>query len=182
MPHNVFLNIDISYICLTAGFDGFPLSQLPSCLRKARTPNWYERHNILRGEIVTLSGHKVNNFFYSTGKKKLLAPNLFPISFPSWTKKTSWATSMTIFFLCLKKEHTRTRRSPQPQNGGKLFFHTKYFVCIWQRTAETVVMNSWVHSHAPSIRPPRGIKVAFPDFQPMWVLSEPVCIYLFLQI
>ena len=87
------------------GFVAFPLPQLPSCLRKARTPNWYERHNILRGEIVTLSGHKVNNFFYSTGKKKLLAPNLFPISFPRWTKKTFRTTSMTIYFLCLKKEH-----------------------------------------------------------------------------
>ncbi len=74
------------------GFARFRCLNNCSCLRKARAPNWYERHNILRGEIVTLSGHKVNNFFYSTGKKKLLAPNLFPISFPSCTKKTSRTT------------------------------------------------------------------------------------------
>ncbi len=38
-----------------------------------------------------------------------------------------------------------------------------------------------VHSHAPSIRSHRGIKVVWPDFQPMRVAEEPVCVYLFRQ-
>ena len=36
-------------------------------------------------------------------------------------------------------------------------------------------------SHAPSIRSHRGTKVIFPDFQPMRVTEEPVCIDLFRQ-
>jgi hypothetical protein len=39
----------------------------------------------------------------------------------------------------------------------------------------------WVHSHAPSIRSHRGIKVDWPDFQPMRVPEEPVCVHLFRQ-
>ncbi len=39
----------------------------------------------------------------------------------------------------------------------------------------------WVHSHAPSIRSHRGIKVVWPDFQPMRVPEEPVCVHLFRQ-
>jgi len=38
-----------------------------------------------------------------------------------------------------------------------------------------------VHSHAPSIRSHRGIKVVWPDFQPMRVPEEPVCVHLFRQ-
>ncbi len=38
-----------------------------------------------------------------------------------------------------------------------------------------------VHSHAPSIRSHRGTKVVWPDFQPMRVPEEPVCINLFRQ-
>ena len=40
---------------------------------------------------------------------------------------------------------------------------------------------SWVHSHAPSIRSHRGTYEVFPDFQPMRISEEPVCIYLFRQ-
>ncbi len=40
---------------------------------------------------------------------------------------------------------------------------------------------SSVHSHAPSIRSHRGTKVVWPDFQPMRVPEEPVCIDLFRQ-
>ncbi len=36
-----------------------------------------------------------------------------------------------------------------------------------------------VRSHAPSIRSHRGTKVIWPDFQPMRVPEEPVCIDLF---
>ncbi len=36
-----------------------------------------------------------------------------------------------------------------------------------------------VRSHAPSIRSHRGTKVVWPDFQPMRVPEEPVCIELF---
>ncbi len=36
-----------------------------------------------------------------------------------------------------------------------------------------------MHSHAPSIRSHRGIKVVWPDFQPMRVPEEPVCVRLF---
>ena len=39
----------------------------------------------------------------------------------------------------------------------------------------------WVRSHAPSIRSHRGIKVVWPDFQPMRVPEEPVCVHLFRQ-
>jgi hypothetical protein len=38
-----------------------------------------------------------------------------------------------------------------------------------------------VHSHAPSIQSYRGTKVVSPDFQPMRVPEEPVCIDLFRQ-
>ncbi len=38
-----------------------------------------------------------------------------------------------------------------------------------------------VRSHAPSIQSHRGTKVVWPDFQPMRVLEEPVCIELFRQ-
>jgi hypothetical protein len=38
-----------------------------------------------------------------------------------------------------------------------------------------------VHSHAPSIQSHRGTKVVRPDFQPMRVPEEPVCIHLFRQ-
>ncbi len=38
-----------------------------------------------------------------------------------------------------------------------------------------------VRSHAPSIRSHRGIKVVWPDIQPMRVPEEPVCIDLFRQ-
>ncbi len=38
-----------------------------------------------------------------------------------------------------------------------------------------------VRSHAPSIQSHRGIKVVWPDFQPMRVPEEPVCIDLFRQ-
>ncbi len=38
-----------------------------------------------------------------------------------------------------------------------------------------------VRSHAPSIRSHRGRKVVWPDFQPMRVPVEPVCIDLFRQ-
>ncbi len=38
-----------------------------------------------------------------------------------------------------------------------------------------------IHSHTPSIRSHRGTKEVFPDFQPMRVSEEPVCIYLFRQ-
>ncbi len=49
--------------------------------------------------------------------------------------------------------------------------------CFW--------VQAWVfygvHSHAPSIRSHRGIKVVWPDFQPMRVAEEPVCVHLFRQ-
>ncbi len=38
-----------------------------------------------------------------------------------------------------------------------------------------------VHSHAPSIRSHRGIQVVWPDFQPMRVQEEPVCVHLVRQ-
>jgi hypothetical protein len=40
---------------------------------------------------------------------------------------------------------------------------------------------TWVCSHAPSIPSHRGTKVVWPDFQPMRVPEEPVCIDLFWQ-
>ncbi len=41
--------------------------------------------------------------------------------------------------------------------------------------------QSWVRSHAPSIQSHRGTIVVLPDFQPMRVPAEPVCIDLFRQ-
>ncbi len=43
------------------------------------------------------------------------------------------------------------------------------------------VGESRVRSHAPFIRSHRGIKVVWPDFQPMRVPEEPVCVHLFRQ-
>ncbi len=43
------------------------------------------------------------------------------------------------------------------------------------------LLYCWVHSHAPSIRSHRGTKVVWPDFQPMRVPEEPVCVHLFRQ-
>ncbi len=47
--------------------------------------------------------------------------------------------------------------------------------------APSEIPTYWVHSHAPSIRSHRGIKVVWPDFQPMRVPEEPVCVHLFGQ-
>ncbi len=44
-----------------------------------------------------------------------------------------------------------------------------------------VFFRSRVRSHAPSIRSHRGTKVVWPDFRPMRVPEEPVCIDLFRQ-
>ncbi len=41
--------------------------------------------------------------------------------------------------------------------------------------------QSRVRSHAPSIQSHRGTKVVWPDFQPMRVPEEPVCIDIFRQ-
>ncbi len=41
------------------------------------------------------------------------------------------------------------------------------------------IRPDWVHRHAPSIRSHKGTKVVWPDFQPMRVPEEPVCILLF---
>jgi hypothetical protein len=46
---------------------------------------------------------------------------------------------------------------------------------------ERVKWFSWVRSHAPSIQSHRGTKVVWPDFQPMRVPEEPVCIDIFRQ-
>ncbi len=43
------------------------------------------------------------------------------------------------------------------------------------------MLRSWVRSHVPSIQSKRGTKVVWPDFQPMRVPEEPVCIDLFRQ-
>ncbi len=57
---------------------------------------------------------------------------------------------------------------------------------MWQ-SSRVAPTESWtkqlyrVHSHAPSIRSHRGIKVVWPDFQPMRVPEEPVCVHLFRQ-
>jgi hypothetical protein len=56
--------------------------------------------------------------------------------------------------------------------------------CMWERTGLIKlhlihclhVYALRVYSHAPSIRSHRGEKVVFPDFQPMRVSEEPVCI------
>ncbi len=44
-----------------------------------------------------------------------------------------------------------------------------------------IVHSTRVRSHAPSIQSHRGTKVVWPDFQPMRVPEEPVCIDLFRQ-
>jgi hypothetical protein len=49
------------------------------------------------------------------------------------------------------------------------------------KNLNTTVITFWVHSHAPSIRSHRGTKVVWPDFQPMRVPEEPVCIDIFRQ-
>ncbi len=42
-------------------------------------------------------------------------------------------------------------------------------------------VSFWVYSHDPSIWSQRGTKVICPDFQPMRVSEEPVCIDIFRQ-
>ncbi len=56
--------------------------------------------------------------------------------------------------------------------------HTKRITVYLQHYS---CLNYRVHSHAPSIWSHRGKKVVFPDFQPMRVSEEAVCIYLFRQ-
>ncbi len=58
------------------------------------------------------------------------------------------------------------------KNAGK---KTTILLHVWCR----VQCLPWVRSHAPSIRSHRGTKVVWPDFQPMRVPEEPVCIDLF---
>ncbi len=51
---------------------------------------------------------------------------------------------------------------------------------MFRRTYTSILESPHrVQSHAPSIRSHRGTKVVRPDFQPMRVPEEPVCINLF---
>jgi hypothetical protein len=58
---------------------------------------------------------------------------------------------------------------------------TRYGDPGWGNLQEVNILHNRVHSHAPSIRSHRGIKVVWPDFQPMRVPEEPVCVHLFRQ-
>jgi hypothetical protein len=80
----------------------------------------------------------------------------------------------------------------------KLFIWKRFEECVREETAHLATLKiykytSWypsqrdckdwirVRSHAPSIQSHRGTKVVWPDFQPMRVPEEPVCVYLFRQ-
>ncbi len=56
-----------------------------------------------------------------------------------------------------------------------------YLSCSNSLSLYVMLPSHRVHSHAPSIRSHRGIKVVWPDFQPMRVAEEPVCVHLFRQ-
>ncbi len=81
-----------------------------------------------------------------------------------------------------------------------LILMTEKYILVWDRVTQTLpgrhtmtqksilcpklcmrTLHPWVRSHAPSIQSHRGIKVVWPDFQPMRVPEEPVCIDLFRQ-
>jgi len=53
-------------------------------------------------------------------------------------------------------------------------------IFIWGKLSLTsrIQSRSRVRSHAPSIQSHRGTKGVWPDFQPMRVPEEPVCIHL----
>ncbi len=68
-------------------------------------------------------------------------------------------------------------RWERPSEGGRNVHRTESTRSIHSVTKCRI----WVHSHAPSIRSHRGIKVVWPDFQPMRVPEEPVCVHLFRQ-
>ncbi len=57
-----------------------------------------------------------------------------------------------------------------------VFIDKKLYTCTVQKC-----LLIGVRSHAPSIQSHRGTKVVWPDFQPMRVPEEPVCIDLFRQ-
>ncbi len=67
----------------------------------------------------------------------------------------------------------------------KLFTEFKFFILIHVHALFILyIWSEWpprVHSHDPSIRSHRGTKVVWPDFQPMRVPEEPVCIHSFRQ-
>ncbi len=67
-------------------------------------------------------------------------------------------------------------------NVGR-FFAAGFFHGSFSPTKALIfpAAKTGVHSHAPSIRSHRGIKVVWPDFQPMRVAEEPVCVHLFRQ-
>jgi hypothetical protein len=69
-----------------------------------------------------------------------------------------------------KVSSARSQSSSNPEIVGQNRF--------WSDSIHT---EPRVHSHAPSIWSHRETKVVFPDFQPMRVLGEPVCIYHFRQ-
>ncbi len=81
-------------------------------------------------------------------------------------------------------------------SGGKWFWKSKFITFVPGAcsprglnprhissviTVPEAARADWVRSHAPSIQSHRGTEVVWPDFQPMRVPEEPVCIDLFRQ-
>ncbi len=93
--------------------------------------------------------------------------------------------------------HKSSCRLPMGKYLYQYFFFSLYIAftnilfglvsLVWTLKAKMTINTAlfpWparVHSHAPSIRSHRGIKVVWPDFQPMRVPEEPVCVHLFRQ-
>ncbi len=106
-----------------------------------------------------------------------LRPNFFTQQrpkFPAFLAGKCWQELATL------NESQFHKHCPE---GCYQLYWTTWWSCPriddWDRSSEFRLCR--VHSHAPSIQSHRGSKVVWPDFQPMRVPEEPVCIDLFRQ-
>jgi hypothetical protein len=81
-----------------------------------------------------------------------------------------------------KISHESERKKNNDSNfpmKQRLSYLAQWMVTMVTRQEPLLPFNRGVHCHAPSIRSHRRTKVVWPDFQPMRVPEEPVCINLF---
>ncbi len=147
------------------------------------------------GSLFTLRTFGAQINWRVISRKVLFAPHRFlsnksPIHF-AWASgngntffrwqmahsKWKWTSIATVPDLCPTTVKILTHLFSRYQLPLKVF---KYCLCQ-ASTKNMVIVRPTVHSHAPSIRSHRRTKVVWPDFQPMRVPEEPVCVHLFRQ-